>query len=130
VNAKRVVAAGAAVVVLGAGIGAAVASDGEPDPELGPVTTEVTVAKPVETTPPTVAPTVPVTLAPGFEDYTPGADLPAAPQIAADAAPDTPPPTVQGPHGPIFPDGYSEGPTPPAETPPRPSVVPGGTGSG
>jgi hypothetical protein len=47
-------------------------------------------------------------LAPGFEDYKPGDPLPTPPTTDPDAAPGTPVPTVQGPYGPIYPDGYTE----------------------
>lgn len=64
-------------------------------------TTTTTTGKPVETVPTTVL----VTLAPGFEAYRPGDDLPVrapAPRSGEDVQ------TVDGPHGPIYPDGYTD----------------------
>lgn len=76
------------------------------DPEPGPTTTEVTVTDSTDAPASTVAvepePTGP-TLAPGFEDYKPGDALPDA-GAYLEGAPVT---TVQGPYGPIYPDGYT-----------------------
>lgn len=113
---RAAVVAGATVLVIGGAVGVGVASSGSPGEETPETTTSTdatTTTKPPVVTEPT--------LAPGFEDYTPGGELPAPPVTAAPITEGQTVPTVQGPHGPIYPDGYTEDTGPP---PTAPSVPP------
>ena len=112
---RGITAAAVGAAAIGLGVGVAFAMSDSPGPSLGPtdqtVVTTTTVEAPATDTTVAADPQVPstpaVTLAPGFENYRPGDELPTPPAPPADAAPGTPVPTVMGPYGPIYPDGYS-----------------------
>jgi hypothetical protein len=99
---NRIAAAvGVAVLLALGGTVAAVAIDGDPKP--ADVRTKIRPGS---------------NFAPGFEDYKPGDPI-VTPTTDPDAAPGTPVPTLPGPYGPVYPDGYTA-PTAPAEPAPAP----------
>lgn len=120
----RVAVAGVVLgaAVVGGAFGAMALSGGDSTPAPHVRTADVVAS--TEAAPSTVASTVPATvapvttLAPGFESYTPGAALPAAPPAPTPENPTVS--TVPGPYGPIYPDGYTTdtGTAPPQPVPP------------
>jgi hypothetical protein len=109
VERRRIVTLAASVAVLVFAAGAAVASGGDGDDRevrLRPVADDQVTTTTVETTTTVPATMTAPTYAPGFEDYKAGDPLPApGPGPTPDNTTVT---TVQGPYGPIYPDGYSD----------------------
>jgi hypothetical protein len=131
--ARAAVAAGVAAAAF-LGVGAAVMAVQDDGGSTPTTTTEVRPVASIETStteaPTTAAPVTeattvpPVTVAPGFEDYTPGDDLPSPPPAPSPGDPTVS--TVPGPYGPIYPDGYVDPDLPPSTvdtTPPAPRPV-------